>query len=72
MLILGAYFNEILIFQFILENLTGNQEYVIKICAGTKRLSSEPGDHPLLGEASTEFKVFLPERECQALPGKLI
>ena len=43
---------------------------MIKICAGTKRLSSDPEDQPLLGDASAEFKVFLPKEKCQATTGK--
>ena len=43
---------------------------MIKICAGTKRLSSDPEDQPLLGNASAEFKVFLPKEKCQATTGK--
>ena len=43
---------------------------MIKICAGTKRLSSDPEDQPLLGDASAEFKVFLPKEKCQAITGK--
>jgi len=54
---------------FIIENLTGNQEYVIKICAGTKRLSFESEPEPLLGEASAEFHVFLPKEKCQVVTG---
>ena len=45
---------------------------MIKICAGTKRLSSDPEDQPLLGDASAEFKVFLPKEKCQATTGKEI
>ena len=43
---------------------------MIKICAGTKRLSSDPEDQPLLGDASAEFKVFLPKEKCQTTTGK--
>ena len=45
---------------------------MIKICAGTKRLSSDPEDQPLLGDASAEFKVFLPKEKCQATTGKVL
>ena len=38
---------------------------MIKICAGTKRLSSDPEDQPVCGDASAEFKVFLPKEKCQ-------
>lgn len=50
-------------FQFVIENLRGNREYVVKICAGTKSISKP--DQPLLGDPSGEARIFLPEEECQ-------
>ena len=50
------------IFQFVLDNLSGNVEYVLMICAATKRLSNP--NKTWLGEPSSEKVVFLPEDKC--------
>ena len=46
-----------------LDNLTGNVEYVVKICAGTKSLSNP--NKTWLGEPSIEKSVYLPEDKCE-------
>ncbi|HIE82843.1 MAG TPA: hypothetical protein EYQ00_02905 [Dehalococcoidia bacterium] len=50
------------LFQFVIEKLVGNRDYVIKICAGTKSLSTP--ERPLLGDPSSEERIFLPESKC--------
>ena len=51
-------------FQFLIKELQGNQEYVIKICAGTKSLSKP--NQTFLGNSSEERRIFLPKEKCQA------
>ena len=51
------------VFQFLIKELQGNQEYVIKICAGTKSLSKP--NETFLGNSSEERRIFLPEEKCQ-------
>jgi hypothetical protein len=48
--------------QFVIDNLSGNAEYVIKICAGTNSLSN--ANKTWLGEPSIEKVVYLPEKLC--------
>ena len=54
----------LLFFQFLIKELQGNQEYVIKICAGTKSLSKP--NQTFLGNSSEERRIFLPKEKCQA------
>ena len=49
-------------FQFVLDNLSGNADYVLRICAATKSLSNP--NKTWLGEPSVEKLVFLPEDKC--------
>ena len=55
-------------FQHVIENLSGNVEYVVKICAGTKSLSNP--NKTWLGEPSEERVVYLPEDKCEL--GKVV
>ena len=51
-------------FQFFLRNLSGNAEYVLKICAGT---TSQVDDKVIRwGDPSPERRVYLPENDCKA------
>ena len=52
-----------LLFQFLIKELQGNQEYVIKICAGTNSLSKP--NQTFLGNSSDERRIFLPAEKCQ-------
>ena len=52
----------LLFFQFLIKELQGNQEYVIKICAGTKSLSKP--NQTFLGNSSEERRIFLPKEKC--------
>ena len=45
---------------------------VIFDCLSTFVKFLTPEDQPLLGDASAEFKVFLPKEKCQAITGKEI
>lgn len=45
-----------------LKNLEGNSHYIVKVCAGTKSLSSP--HHPIWGEVSNEKEVYLPKGQC--------
>jgi len=49
-------------FQFVLDNLSGNAEHVLRICAATKSLSNP--NKTWLGEPSAEKVVYLPEDKC--------
>ena len=49
-----------------IEELQGNRDYVIKVCAGTKSLSN-PDDQPLLGQPSVERAIYLPQEKCRRI-----
>ena len=50
--------------QFVIENLVGNTNHVIKISAGTKSLSNP--EKTWLGESSEEKTIYLPAEKCKA------
>ena len=47
--------------RFVIENLMGNKEYIIKVSAGTK---SKSNPDYLLGDPSEDVRIFLPEENC--------
>ena len=44
--------------RFVIENLMGDKEYIIKVSAGTK---SKANPDYLLGDPSEDVRIFLPE-----------
>ena len=47
--------------RFVIENLMGNKEYIIKVSAGTK---SKSNPDYLLGDPSEDVRIFLPQENC--------
>ena len=52
-------------FQFFLDSLSGNSEYVLKICAGTT--SQVDSSVIRWGDPSPERRVYLPQNNCKIL-----
>jgi len=56
-------FQCLFVFQFVIDNLVGNTNYLVKISAGTKSLSNP--EETWLGEASEEKTIYLPAERCR-------
>lgn len=66
--IFGNCINRTTFLQFFLDNLSGNAEYVLKICAGTT--SQVDSSVIRWGDPSPERRVYLPQSNCKILyPG---